>query len=142
MIELDRLIQRVADSRTQEERIRIRLEIISLISELGRLYAAGMQNFSESVIRNKEEWYKKSMTECIHQAGREVGYQHESYKIDIEAAKQLIQATYDMELLLSGGLDDLLHGPDSTDLSSKQEPSSLEEEEGISHFGKKSDKEV
>lgn len=142
MIELERLIKRVRESKTTEERIALRLDIIGLMSSLGQQYASNMQSFSDSVIRNKEEWYKKSMIECIHQAGREVGYLHEAIKTDIEACKHLVQATYDIELVLAGELDNLSVDPESTDPSSTSEQSYDTEEEQKPMFGRTDDMEV
>lgn len=122
MIELERLIKRVRESKSFEERVAIRLDIVELISTLGGQYATQLQVFSESVIRNKEEWYKKSMTECVHQAGREAGYLHEAYKADIEAAKELLKLTYDMEMVIQDELDGQPMSQPATVPSSISEP--------------------
>ena len=38
------------------------------------------------------------MIECVHQAGRDVGYRHEANKVEIEAARALLSFICDMEL--------------------------------------------
>lgn len=138
-MDIENLTKRLKESKTREERMEIRLDTILLITNLAGQYASNLQNFSESIIRNKEEWFKKSMIECIHQAGREVGYQHEANRIDVEAAKALLEAICDMEMVHQGLLADQLSGQIPTDPSSTSELASLTEEEQKSSFGKTDD---
>lgn len=101
--DLKTYIERLRQSKTKKDKQAIQLDLIDYISDLGRSYESSLQLFSDSVIRNKEEWYKKSMTECVHQAGRDVGYRHEANRVEIEAAKALLTFIYDMELVLPEG---------------------------------------
>ena len=96
---LETYIKRLWKAKDKQERQKIQLDLIQYISELGQRYATNLQLYSDSVIRNKEEWYKKSMTECVHQAGRDVGYQHEANRVEIEAAKALLAFIYGMEMV-------------------------------------------
>jgi len=100
--DLNTYIERLRQSKTKKENESIQLDLIGYISGLGKSYEANLQLFSDAVIRNKEEWYKKSMTECVHQAGRDVGYRHEANRVEIEAAKALLTFIYDMELVVPG----------------------------------------
>lgn len=134
------LIKRLRESKNKEERWQIKLDTISLISTLATNYAVNLQSYSSSVINNKEEYWKKSMIECIHQAGREVGYQHETDKINVEAAKALLEVISDMEKVEISGSADLTLNPVATDLSSTLEQAVLPEEEQKSMFGRTPDK--
>jgi ABC-type Na+ efflux pump permease subunit len=136
---LEVIINKLKEKTTLEQKNQLRLDIISIMSDLGSQYASNLQDFSQSVINNKEEWYKKSMIECIHQAGREVGYQYEVNKTDIEACKALLQVISDMEKVDQGGSDDLLSNPAQTDSSTTLEQNDDKEEEQKSNFGKTDD---
>lgn len=96
-INIDNYIMRLRNAKNSKEVLEIRLDLVKYLSDLGEQYSTGLREFSSSVINNKEEWFKKSMTECIHQAGREVGYQHEATRIEIEAVKSLIQTICDID---------------------------------------------
>jgi hypothetical protein len=97
--DLQTFTARVRKATTKKELQEAHLDLVNYVSDLGRSYAIQFQSFSASVIQNKEEWYKKSMIECVHQAGRDIGYQHEATKIEIEAAKALLAFICDMELV-------------------------------------------
>lgn len=104
--DLNTYIERLRKSTTKKEKESIQMDLIAYISDLGKSYETNLQLFSDSVIRNKEEWYKKSITECVHQAGRDVGYRHEANRVEIEAAKALLTFIYDMELVVPGSEDE------------------------------------
>lgn len=104
--DLQTFTARVRKAKTRKELEEARLDLVDYISQLGRNYAIQFQSFSASVIQNKEEWYKKSMIECIHQAGRDVGYQHEATKIEIEASRALLTFICDMELVTPSEQDE------------------------------------
>ena len=112
----------------RQEREAVQLEILEYLSNLGIRYASNLTLFSDAVMRNKEEWYKKSMIECVHQAGREVGYQHEANRVELEVGKALLAVISDMEQVVqaeSGGSEP---GLDMTP-SSTSEPSDESESE-------------
>lgn len=96
--DLKTYIERLRQCKSLKEKKNIQLDLVGYISDLGENYATNLFSFSDSVIRNKEEWYKKSMIECVHQAGRDVGYRHEANKVEIEAARALLSFICDMEL--------------------------------------------
>lgn len=94
---LEVFIERIRQTTKKEELRQIKLDLISYIGNLGQRFANNLQLYSDSVIKNKEEWWKSSMTECVHRAGRETGYLHEANKVEIEATKALLAFIYDME---------------------------------------------
>jgi len=118
---IDNFVLKLRNSKNSEEILDIRLELVKYLSDLSEQYSSRLREFSSSVINNKEEWFKKSMTECIHQAGREVGYEHERVRVEIEAVKSLIQTICDIDKVDQLSQGDHPSGPVTTVPSSTSE---------------------
>ena len=128
-INIDNYVLKLKKAKDSNEILEVRLELVQYLSDLGEQYSSRLREFSSSVINNKEEWFKKSMTECIHQAGREVGYEHERVRVEIEAVKSLIQTICDIEKVEIVLSDDHPSGPVPTVPSSTLELGDEPEEE-------------
>ena len=111
-MDISTYVFRLTKANVQQRQI-IKLELVEYLHNLGSQYSEQLRQFSQSVISNKEEWFKKSMTECVHQAGREVGYEHERTKVEIEATKILLQVIADTERVAQG--ETVFHSDDLSD---------------------------
>lgn len=120
-------IVELSQAKTKEQVLAVQMALLEYLHDLGINHADQLRQFSEAAVRNKEEWWKKSMTECIHLAGREVGYSHESTKVEIEAAKILLQIISDTELAVLSGFAHHSDDPEQTDPSSIPESSASPE---------------
>ncbi len=93
---LEELIEKIQNTSSVKELRKLQLEFVKELLRLAREYAAALNNFASTVQAEKEDGYKKSISECVYRAGALTGYSHERIKVEIEAVKTLIALISDM----------------------------------------------
>lgn len=89
-------LEQIKQASTIESLINIQLELLKEIDRLADELASSLTDFANVVQSEKEEGFKKAVSECVYRAGVATGYAHERIRVQIELAKTFLSIISDM----------------------------------------------